>query len=103
MAQTLDVLASGHQQRGGMPGADREAVDGDRRGLGDEPRELLVEQRDLAVELGDASCERPQGGLGRLLGLPEPAQVGAQAFAQPRASALGLARRQLPAQIPLAR
>ena len=99
VAQTFDVLAGGHQQRGGVPGADRDAVDGDRRGLGDELRELLVEQLDLAVELGDASCERPQRGLGRLLGLPEPSRVGAQAFAQPRASALGLARRQLSAQI----
>jgi hypothetical protein len=60
---------------------------------------LLVEQLDLAVELGDAACERPQGGLGRLLGLAEPSRVGAQAFAQSRASALGLARRQLSAQI----
>jgi hypothetical protein len=79
--------------------ADRESVDGDRRGLGDELPELVVEQLDLAVELGDASGERPQGGLGRLLGLPQPARVGTQAFAEPRASAGALARRQLSAQI----
>src|SRR3954451_9044815 len=43
VAQTLDVLAGGHEQRGGVSGADRDAVEGDRRGLGDELRELLVE------------------------------------------------------------
>jgi hypothetical protein len=82
-----------------VPGTHPDAVDGDRRGLGDELRELSVEQLDLAVEFGDAPCERPQGGVGRLLGLPEPARVVTQAFAQPRASALSLARGQLSAQI----
>src|SRR3954447_25317790 len=52
---------------------------GHRRGLGDELLELLVEQLDLAVEVDDASRERPQRGLGCLLGLPEPSRFGARA------------------------
>src|SRR4051812_42874211 len=42
-AQTFDVLAGGHEQRGGVPGAERDTVGGDWCGLGDELLELLIE------------------------------------------------------------
>jgi hypothetical protein len=50
VAQTFDVLAGGHEQCRGVPGADRDPVESDRRGLGDELRELLVEQLDVVVD-----------------------------------------------------
>ena len=52
-----------------MPGADPERLVVSGAAVGDELLELFVEQFDLAVELVDASRERPQRGLGCLLGL----------------------------------